>query len=351
MFSLLGKRLAFLASFVVMVLFMSSTPVTALVPDVSGFAFWVNGTTIQFMPAGTVVVPAGGLGKYQVKFPGQAAKGGIVHVTAVDGSGKWCQAQSWAESGLDEVVKVACYAPGGAPAASDFTVMFTKSTPPILQPGDHAYVDYQPGAGIVSEFNSAPGNPSVIVDPAADGSWRVVIPGLGPSKEIGNLQATAVNEHEGARCKIADWVGEPQAQVAFVSCFDAFAKPLNTRWTLSFHNQRMVTGERSFTPRFAYLWYAPPLVPGETNFNSMAGANANTIFVMPQGIYLLELPKVGGSPAHVEVTAFGPGPEYCGLIGGWSNGSGTVIVRDVVCFDAAGKGIDTGFFATYAGTH
>jgi hypothetical protein len=63
-----------------------AAPAEAAVPDGHGFVQW-NGTAVVpsgTWPPATTVTPGGG-GLYRVIFPGQAAKGGVVHVTAISG--------------------------------------------------------------------------------------------------------------------------------------------------------------------------------------------------------------------------------------------------------------------------
>jgi hypothetical protein len=59
------------------------------------------------------VIPVGP-GRYRVTFAGQAARGGVVHVTAISGSPQWCQVDTFWPSGPDELAQIACYKVGGA---------------------------------------------------------------------------------------------------------------------------------------------------------------------------------------------------------------------------------------------
>ena len=61
------------------------TPAQAAVPDRFGFVLW-NGSAV--VPSGTVPAATTVLfsppGRYRITFPGQAAHGGVVHVTAIN---------------------------------------------------------------------------------------------------------------------------------------------------------------------------------------------------------------------------------------------------------------------------
>ena len=90
---------------------LAATPAQAALPDAVGFVLW-NGSVVPSgtLPAGTTV--AGG-GVKTITFPGLAASGGVVHVTAVDDGAHWCQALKWFPAGVDEIVDVACFGTGG----------------------------------------------------------------------------------------------------------------------------------------------------------------------------------------------------------------------------------------------
>ncbi|ALG13479.1 hypothetical protein AOZ06_47375 [Kibdelosporangium phytohabitans] len=76
-----------------------------------------------------------------------------------------------------------------------------------------------------------------------------------------------------------------------MACFDWLSKPFDTAWTLSYNRERPVIGE-----------YGPPERFG-----------------------------------HVQVTAYGPGPDYCVLGNLWFTTASDAIVRNVECYNASGK--------------
>src|SRR3954468_21705821 len=84
-------------------------PANAAVPDRKA---WVLGTQSAgaVVPTGTWPAPSSVIplapGRYQLKFPGQGAPGGVVHVTAINTAPHWCQAENWFQSGTDEIVNI-----------------------------------------------------------------------------------------------------------------------------------------------------------------------------------------------------------------------------------------------------
>src|SRR5215470_2065521 len=108
---------------------ISVTPAQAAVPDRFGFVLW-NGSAVvpgATVPAATTVLFAPP-GHYRVLFPGQAAPGGVVHVTAINSTPHSCQAVAWGAVGADEVVLVDCYIVPGVLDKSAFSATFESSS-------------------------------------------------------------------------------------------------------------------------------------------------------------------------------------------------------------------------------
>lgn len=320
----------------------------AAVPDVWGFALvdttsGVPSTAHQagsWPPGFVVQVSPGATGQVYVKFPQIGVpKGGVVHVTAVSPAAEWCQVQRWGQSGPDEVAVVQCYKYGGSPVWAHFSIVFSDSNGKLPAPQAFGYL-YWNGASIVSHHNSA--GAVNTVTPTGPGEWLVELPGLGSSTHAGNIQVTAVDPQQPARCKVAKWGAGLSGQTIVVRCHDRFDKPLNTGWTLTYHRERAVTGA-AFPPKnFAYTFdnqpaaygpYAP--APSGVNYNSQG--TVNTVEFAGPGLRLVTFPKVGLSPDHVQVTAYGPGPEFCNLLAPWTTYGGDAIVRDVACYLGAGR--------------
>ncbi|KUJ67863.1 hypothetical protein ACZ90_24140, partial [Streptomyces albus subsp. albus] len=230
-----------------------------------------------------------GLGSYVVHFPLIGGPGGIAHATAVSSSARWCQIADWKPVGSGQDVYVTCYLPSGAPANST--------------------------------------------------AW---LPGLGQATHAGNLQATAVDPKQGARCKVSDWAPGTAGQTVVVACYNASDVPYDTEWTLSYSYQRAVHGP-AFPPRsFGYLWYNGSL-PALTNYNSSGATNTLGGSGAP---FVVSLPSIAVPSDTAQVTAYGKSPEYCGLHTPWDRAGGTVRLY-VACFGPGGAPVKTPFFAAY----
>jgi hypothetical protein len=321
----------------------AAAPASAALPDRLAFVLWNGTATVPTgtVPAATTVV-TGPPGRYRITFPGAGAPRGVVHVTAINDIPHWCQANAWVQSGVDEIVYVDCYRAGGVPSFTPFTAFFESSSPP--PPGINGrfgYVDAQPNGALVSQYNSSGAFNSVA--PLGVGVWEVRMPNLStPGPVDGSLQATAVSP-VAARCKVLRWSSGPAGQVVYVGCFNAAGAPVNTRFTLTYQYQASLYGA-GWPPRyFGYLWYAPPVGPASTNFNSQLGPAANTLMPGGLGLYLVTFPRIGVTPDTVQVTAAGNNSNFCSLQWFWGHGGMNTVVRNVACFTNAGARVDTGF--------
>jgi len=340
-------------------------PAQAAVPNDWGFAF-VGTPSVASVPvlshqAGSwpspfhVHVTPGLVGQAFVTFPRIAVRGGVVHVTAVtDGRPIWCQAQKWGPSGVNEVVAVRCYQPGGVPVFAPFVVLFTQSSVNLLPASrGYGYVHYQPGPGIVATFNSR--HLANTVTHLATGVWRAVLPGLLTTGLAGNVQVTAVNATKAAKCEVAGWTATSHGQVFAVRCYGGGTAPLNTGWTLSYQRRRAITGTQ---PKlFGYTFDNLPLAagpympsPAGVNFSSVPGPG-NTIRNVGTGERLVVFPRIGVLPNTVLVTPFKSGPGFCNLITLWGTAAGSVTVRDVSCFAASGLPAKTASLITATSSH
>jgi hypothetical protein len=297
-----------------------------------------------------VHVTPGAVGQVLVVFPRVAAKGGVVHVTAVGDGPFWCQVQSFGPAGPNENAKVRCLKTPGIPAWVPFTIMFTQSARPAGSlAGRYGYVHYQPGHGIVSGFNSiGAANKVKVLGP---GRWLVTLPELGASPAAGGIQVTAVNASQPAKCEIAAWKSEAPRQLINIRCYNHAAAPLSTGWTLSYQNRRAITGTKP--AKFAYTFNNKPTVssyvplPAGVNFNS--ALMVNHIQHAGTGLSLIRFPGVGLLPDDVLVSGFAVGPGFCNLNTTWGTFGSNVIVRDVGCYTYTGVLINRQSMISYTG--
>lgn len=327
-----------------------SAPAEAAVPDAKGWVLWNQaiGGTVAFgtWPAATTVTPLAPAGRYMIKFPGQAASGGVVHITAINASPHWCQVETWFPSGVDELAYVRCYKIGNVLDPTSFSAFFTKSSG-LPAAGPYGYVDSQASGAIVSQYNSTGAVNTSLPGPV--GQWLVRFPNIVTGGNLdGGLQATAVNTATGARCKIGWWASTGTGQNVKVYCYDAFGMPFNTRFTLTYQYKVSLYGA-TIPPKYhGFVLNQPPIGPPSTNFNAVLGLNVNTIAPAGVGLSMVTFPRVGFPQNTVQVTAYGTNPDFCGMNTFWANtGPGPdVVVRDVNCFTSAGAPINTGFLVS-----
>jgi len=331
-----------------------AAPAQAAVPDGHGFVQWNGAATVPSgtWPPATTVTSFGG-GFYEVVFPGQAAKGGVVHVTAINPRGVWCQALKWGFSGADEIVYIGCFRPGGIGIDTPFTAVFASSSPPDGLRGLYGYVHVDPSATIVSEYNSVLGSGNAVAPAGGPGEYIVRFPALGTSgTNDGTLQLTAVDSSAAAHCEVAKWGSSSLSQDVLVYCFDGTGAPLKTGFTLTYQYERSLFGS-AFPPKFfGYIWNMPPAPapnpgPLPTNFNSQLGYGANALASSGIGLTLVGFRGLAQRPDTVQVTTNGQRGEFCNLQAPWTYSGTTVIARNVACYTPLGARVDTGSFTSY----
>lgn len=357
---LLRPRLVLVFSLLVAVvaalLAAPTAPARAAVPDQWGFAYndrpvppvnYVMPLNRQYgswkvaFPFDVARVNQIGLGFYEVRFPKIASRGGIAHVTAVSPEPVSCQLAKWGAAGPDELVYVRCHGFNGAPRNSAFSVMFSDSSG--MSGAPYGWVWGAPGGGVVNGFNAtgAP-NSSTLIGP---GTYDVRLPGVGGGFN-GNLQVTAVQSQFGVRCKVAQWAPGVGDQRAIVRCHNGAGALVNNEFTLTYHHKVSVWGGVSPPRRFGYIWDTLGGIPPGANVNS-SGA-LNTVIPAGPGLRLITFPQIGMDESHVQVTANGPGPEFCNLLTQWWIIGADAVVRDVACYTGFGVRMNHRSFVTYA---
>ncbi|MEU0148445.1 hypothetical protein ABZ119_21145 [Streptomyces sp. NPDC006288] len=330
-------------------------PAHAAVPDRWGFAYLDNATPpAGYAPdpsrqwgswvspsANPVKVDQIGLGSYVVHFPLIGGPGGIAHATAVNSVAHWCQIADWKTVGSGQDVYVNCYLPSGAPDNSTFTVLYTSSSGlPTTPSGSYGYLNSDSSGTVLTQYNSA--GSANAVSKGSTGIWKAWLPSLGLPSYAGDLQVTAVEPRQGARCKVSDWTPGTAGQTVIVACYDASNKPYDTEWTLSYSYLRAVHGP-AFPPKsFGYLWYNGSL-PALTNYNSSGATNSLGGSGAP---FTVTMPSVAVPSDTAHVTAYGHSADYCGLYKPWDRTSGSVRLY-VACFGPGGAPVKTPFFAAY----
>ncbi|MET8158666.1 hypothetical protein ABZT47_20000 [Sphaerisporangium sp. NPDC005289] len=344
----------------------AATGAQAAVPDKWGFAFvdTTSGTPDPTHQAGswsagsTVTVSPGVIGEVFVRFPGigvspSRVDPGVAHVTAMGQTAVWCQIEKYGAVGTDEMVAVRCYTYGGRPMFTPFAITYASSTGPLPSPAALGYL-YWDGSGLAASYNST-GSANTVVPSLSPGVWTVMLNGLGPARASGNIQVTAVDSSVPAHCKVSTWSPSSSGQKISVRCFDAVDAPLNTGWTLTYHNERAVTGGAIPPRNFAYTFDNDPANPGPytpvpagVTFNSVG--SFNEIQTAGFGLRLVTFHKVGVLPDDVQVTAYGRGPAFCNLLARWGTYGNEVTVRDVACYEG-GRAVESASMVTYVSAY
>lgn len=333
----------------------AGTPAQAAVPDRWGFAFMHNANP----PAGTVldttrqwgswkaVAPLAwatvdpiGVGRYRVRFP-LTASFGVAQVTAVHHVPHYCQVATNQPVGADQVIDVACYRQGGAPSPTRFAISYSTSSGPMVPPGGHAYVVADQAGTMLQSYNSVGAFNTVAH--VGTGQYEVILPGVGTGVLDGHVQVTAQHIAAPRRCKVAGWVPVGIGHAVRVHCVDHTNTLVDTGFNLTYQRERAIFGGFNPPSNFAYLF--SPALGGASDFNSQGGAN--TIFPGGPGLDRVHFDLVGWRETHVQVTAFGPGPDYCQLQEVWQLFGTTVMVRNVICFNGAGIMTSNPFLISY----
>lgn len=356
--------------------FLPAGAAHATLPNVWGYGYHDPGAPAPG-PLQTSLTSAGTTGQitsasgnsYLVVFPNVGATQGVVHVTAVATTGSpapqppaWCEPDSWFPSGAHELVKVSCWAVSGGtamPFPTGFVITWVSATysgPPV---SDFAYAEADGAGGLLTQFDSA--GAALDVGHLSTGVYQIKLPGVGPAGSLlgGDLQVTGQTTLSGvpARCKVGAWLNGGGTQVPTVLCFDGgTGAPVDARWSLTYQYKLDVRGLPALT--WGYYWQHSG-ASAATDFDSAASWGAVVSGSAPAAGTTVLMPGLGPSATPYStgnVTAFGPGPDFCrlGELGGgppWFNNSGWLQIRSVDCFKGVGAPAPTlsDFFVTYTG--
>ncbi|GAA1398132.1 hypothetical protein ACFQZ4_08920 [Catellatospora coxensis] len=287
------------------------------------------------------------VGRYRVKFPSIASANGVAHVTAVAGDPRWCQVWNYYASGADQIVEVQCYKYTGAvisPDWSAFTVMYSTSSGPLVGPGTYAYVQGKSTGGTNTSYNPFGLVNTVTHGGIGTGVYKVWLPGVSTGLQDGNLQVTAQHPNSPRRCKVDNWIPGGGGLDVVVRCYDHVGAPADSWFDLTYHRERSVYGAFNAPKYFAYLWSNG--FPGPSAYSSVGSVIVST----PAGpnLQYVEFHKVGFREGHVQVTGYRSGASYCNLQNVWLLSGAVVIVRNVICWSAAGTPVMPEFFISYS---
>jgi len=288
----------------------------------------------------------GPAGHYEVRFPGLGLSGpagfGVAHVTAYGGDSTACSVTAITRHVElnDTAIEVSCFSPSGQDADS----LFTASLTTVRTSGGGrpmAYMIATP-SGLVGDFNSTGAWNSVTRE--ATGSYVVRLPNLGAFG--GHAQVTAMGAR--TRCKVVGWGPEGATQVVRVLCSGVDGNRRDSSFMFTYVEGLDVLGRPPGGHDSAYAWADQPsagLYRPRPSYQFDNGGNlAATAGRFGPGDYVMRFADADLSRGNVQVTAYGWGNEYCGVVG-WLVGDG-IRVR---CFDAAGAPVDAFYDVAFTG--
>jgi hypothetical protein len=291
-------------------------------------------------------------GRYRVTFPGLVSPDvsglGVPHVTAYGGDGSTCYIEAFGRTFTYTHIDVGCFSPAGHRVDGRFTASLITAMA-SWQGRPMAYM-YAPAAGLFLRwgFNSSGAENTVTL--TGQGRYEVRLPNLAAG--AGHVQVTAYGT--GGRCKVDRWVPDGTTQVVHVLCFDRTGNPTSDLgFFLTYVERLNLLGlSTGFDPdghdsAYAWAnrptasdWYTPnPLYQFANSTNDAATARR-----IGPGDYVVKFQDVDLNTGNVQVTAYGPGTEYCGVVN-WNSFAG-IRVR---CHNVGGVPVDTRFAVAFTG--
>jgi hypothetical protein len=199
---------------------------------------------------------------------------------------------------------------------------------------------YTPATGYQS--NSTGATNTITHDAGVTGAYTVHLPNLGSAS--GTVLVTAYgSSHD--RCKVASWGPVGTRQDVHVRCFTVSGAPDDTTFTMSYTNK--VGAGNSF------VWADQPNTAQYTpssQYQANSAGGTGTVIRNSAGNYRVLLPTSDiGVLFHAQVTAYGTGPEYCGIQSlAWSGQPSPHRDVSVRCFAPSGAVADARFTLTTA---
>ena len=171
------------------------------------------------------------------------------------------------------------------------------------------------------------------------GRYTVRLPNLAAASGTVHVTAYGSSTHH---CKVVNWFPSGTTQLINVRCFTTAGALVDTYYTLSY------TNPGGFAHELGYVWANQPTsgsyVPSPAYQGNSSGAT-NRIDRLGIGNYRVRLPNLGQAAGHVQVTAYGTGPERC-KVGSWGPVGAEQTIR-VYCNGPSGNRVDTRFTLTY----
>lgn len=340
----------------------STTGYTPIVPpgqkfgylwaDQASTASYTPSTVYQYNSTGaTNTAVRTAVGAYTLTFPNLGDPGGTVDVTAYGLDAATCKAESWIQSGGNELVHVRCFTAAGAAVDSRFTALFAVGA------GEsdlaYAWAD-SPGVASYSPNAAFAFNPYTAALPTITrsnpGTYSVRFPGMmrfGPTdpRGGGDVKVTAYGTGTEA-CKPANWIYSTGDLLVNVLCTTPAGAAVDTKFAVSFQRKTDLFG-RFFTQR-AHAWAGQASTPSYTPslfYQWNSAGNDLTITRSAVGTYAVRIPGQSRIGGNVQVSAYGTGAERC-KVQSWAP-SGSDQLVNVLCYSTTGAAADAMFDVSY----
>jgi hypothetical protein len=184
-----------------------------------------------------------GVGQYLVNFPGTTVTGGSVEVTAYGTGSEYCKIGYWGSN----MVAVNCYASGGTPIDTRFTLNFTDQSPNATPSYQYAWADQPTAASYTPSGYYQKGQLARDCDPSTGtvtmrrngtGNYTAILPVLNPTGS--NVKVTAYNG-AGEMCKVVGWYGNGSSGTQVnIACFSPTGAPIDTYFDLIYSSNEWI---------------------------------------------------------------------------------------------------------------
>lgn len=316
--------------------------------DPRGYVWADQPTLADYVPASgywfnsarrAVTVHRGGTGRYAVTFAGLGGTGGVAHAEAHGwGNDDFCTLVAWKPSGVDEVVYVACFGPGGVPADSVFVADYARRGTVAAAYFSSLYANeptadapYTPPAAYRSDSFGAPAT----VQRVGAGRYQVLddtYPAAlrsdprGPQFAVTAVGATALH------CWLWDEASESGDPAGYlVQCSDAGGRPVDAAFTLTFVVGGNLLGDRP-AGGYAGGWGRLGVLPsGPAEVWDSSTGLVPTFERLAAGRYRAVFPGLGRWGGHVLAAGMGFTAAYCTVASWGPVGADLVVI--VECYD------------------
>jgi hypothetical protein len=324
-----------------------------LLADQPAAASYTPDRAFQFnSTGGHGTVTRASAGMYRVDLAGLAGAEGIANVTAHGDGSESCKLADWSQS----TATVACFTAGGTAVDARFAISYAARK----THGDFAFIRIADagaadGPVAVLQHNPYSATPQTVVRNAA-GDYTIRIPdiaqrsGQDPRGGGGIAHVTAVGS-DSSSCKPMSWIIKGPGIEVRVRCFTAAGKWVNSGFALTFHRKSDLLGRFSHDHAFGWVSLKQTVgsLPSSYQFNTQPGDL--TMTRSATGAYAVKIRGQGRKGGHVQVTAYGSGPERC-KVASWGHDPpaqpvGVDQIVEVRCFNAAGNAADSNFALSY----